>query len=124
MSNKIRRADLAKQGSKFVVVFQIDPLIIIPIVLTNPERHRTDVAVHDAELYCLRKPTGEMTLKLVYCEETKLDSIIRIGKVAKSLMAKIEQALKREREMIAMETRTPTKSVHNHNTYSRTKAYE
>lgn len=100
---KYRTGDLGKIGNQFVVLYQLDPMLIIPIYETNPAKHRTDVVINDAELFCMKKPMGELTVKLSAVKQIDPKLYIRIGKCGKSVMMKIDFALTRERRAQATE---------------------
>lgn len=124
MSNKkIKPGDLAKSGSQFVIVYQSCPCIILPIVEKNPEMHRTDVQISGDELFCLTRPNGVLTIKLVDCKEIDGTKLNKIGKVSRAAIARVELALSRERHMQSIETGTRSRTSSTHTSYKQTGAY-
>lgn len=105
MSKKLKRADLGKIGNQFVLIFQADPCIVMPII-SKPHDvpgHRTDVPIDPKEMFCQRKPEGNLLIKLQETKEVPQDRVTIIGKVSKASLARIDLALQRERQIITEE---------------------
>lgn len=100
-----KRADLAKLGNQFFLVYQATPCIIMPIIprLRDVPGHRTDVPIDPKELFCQRKPEGDLLIKLQDTQRVDPGKLTTIGKVSKASLQRIEVAIQRERQITADE---------------------
>lgn len=106
MSKKPRRQDLAKLGNQFVLVYAIgDAVTVMPIVEkpVNAPTHRLDVPIDEKELFCLKKPTGALHIRLQETKAVDPAKLSVIGKVSKASLGRIDTALARERQIRADE---------------------